>query len=1193
MQIATTGFPLTVSRSYETVRAVDGPAGVGWNMNLLAHLYYAAYLYAAPSTYQKEADVVLPSGAQYRFVENADGTFTPPSSRHDILTKNGDGSFDLLIADGTTKYHFTNTGALETIADEFGNALQFTYDANGRLQRVADAAGSARYLDIYFGADGRVSNIQDNTGRQLQYFYDTSGALTSVKDPLNRIYTYTYTTVRLVPLLTRIADNWGRTITDVTYDAQGRTSTYSENGETYTYTYNYNNRPDQASKVDSAGNRWVYTYSPDGPIAQRNYPAGPSEQVLYNADKSVQMITDEVGVKTYYTYTNAGQVFSVTKDYQGPLAVRLEYTYDSNFPARVISILPKNPTTNAYDTNWQGWRYDYYQAGSSAPGALWHTYRVRDDGITADAIATYEYDSHGRATSVTDAAGGRTDYAYDAAGNLSVVTAPANNDSGIRPVTTYGYDALGRVTSVTDALSHQTTFSYDGADRILTVTLPKPSPSSTLDFTTHYAYDMYDSATQFLAATATDPNGNVTTQKYDAFSRLTRSVDAAGNTTSYGYTRALLSSITDANGYATTYSYDGLGQLTRTTFPDGAYETYAYFGDGLLQSKGDRNHHTTNYAYDHLKRLASKSYSNAASIAYTYQGQKLTQVSDTSTSPSETHTFSYDSRYRASSNTQATRGTITYTYDAADRMLGHAISGGPAATYSYYPDGSLDTIQWTPIAGQFRYAYTLTGQYGAITFPNGQTRNYNYDDQGRLTQLANFHPTAGNLATYAYAYDLNNSTGAYAMLGQRTSMTADVPAQSLSSALTKFYYDSRHELTRTDYPSAAPFNGEIHSWTYDAVGNRLTNTINGATTISTYQRLGTNANNWQRISSDGTNSYTYDANGNTVTRGSSTFGWDYDNRMVAIAGGANAAYSYDYSGRRSSKTVSGATTSYLYDGLNLLAETSGGTTTYHLFGPGIDEPLASVNGTSSVFDGVDGAGSVALAADSAGTVQNSYIYDVWGVSRAVAESFTQPFRYTAREKGETPDWVYRARVYTPALGRFLSDDPLGFYDGWNTYTYAGNDPALYYDPLGLARQAGKRECDDLARKIANVRRDIEEMEHNLANNPNNLPFCVPGGKPSASQLGHAKDLQRYRENLDRLVNDYKSKCGGGTPPLIPVRAPQLRQVPKTNKPPGSSRIPIPIPAPTTIFDILPPLLNPCIMKPYACQPVNCWTCNGT
>src|SRR5262249_50832932 len=157
---------------------------------------------------------------------------------------------------------------------------------NGRLQHIADAAGSGRYLDVYYGADGRISTIADNSGRQVGFTYGANGTLTAVTDPLNHATNYTYVTSRFGPLLTRISDNWGRTITDITYDTQGRTATYTENGETYTYTYNYNNQTNQSSKVDSAANRWIYTYSSDGPITRRDYPNTTNAQLVYNGDKT-------------------------------------------------------------------------------------------------------------------------------------------------------------------------------------------------------------------------------------------------------------------------------------------------------------------------------------------------------------------------------------------------------------------------------------------------------------------------------------------------------------------------------------------------------------------------------------------------------------------------------------------------------------------------------------------------------------------------------------------------------------------------------------------------------------------------------------------------------------------------------------------------------------------------------------------
>ncbi|MGH7484856.1 MAG: hypothetical protein ACREMY_04505, partial [bacterium] len=551
---------------------------------------------------------------------------------------------------------------------------------------------------------------------------------------------------------------------------------------------------------------------------------------------------------------------------------------------------------------------------------------------------------------------GETDYAYDSQGNLQTVTAPSNNDADQRPFTTYGYDALGRVSSVTDPLGHATAYTYDALGRVLTVTLPKPSVGSALDFTTTYSYDNFDSASGLTFTNVTDPNGIVTKQGYDQFGRLVKSVDGLTNATTYAYSHGLLASITDANNNVTGYSYDVLRRLQATNFPEENSETYTYYADGQLHTKTDRKAQTITHAYDHFKRLSTKSYPNATSIAYTYQGQSLTQVYDTSTSPAETHTFQYDSSYRVATNVQGPRGTLNYQYDAADRVSEADVQGGPTTGYLRYQDGSLNTISWRPVAGAFKYSYRLNGQYDSILFPNGQHRDYSYDDQGRLLQIGNVHPGAGNIATYAYGYDFNNATGQWTMLGQRTSMAATVPAQGFNASPTAYRYDSDYQLAQAAYPNVSPFNGATDSWSYDPIGNRTS--ANGQS--YTYFLNGSHVG--QRLQSDGQNTYTYDANGSTLTKSGSqsyTFGWDIENRMNGISGAVAATYTYDYQGRRSSKTVSGTTTSYLYNGLNLVSEV--GSADY-AFGPGIDEPLA-----------VNKSGNVSyMAADALGTIEDIY-----------------------------------------------------------------------------------------------------------------------------------------------------------------------------------------------------------------------------
>src|SRR5262249_14648297 len=137
LAVRTSGFSLVAARRYDSARAADGPLGVGWYSNLTSRLYYATYLFAAPSSYQKEADVTTPNGTLERFVQNADGSFTPPTGIHDTLVQNGDGSFDLTSASTKSSLHFGSDGSLQSITDNYGNILNLTYSA-GKLQQIAD-----------------------------------------------------------------------------------------------------------------------------------------------------------------------------------------------------------------------------------------------------------------------------------------------------------------------------------------------------------------------------------------------------------------------------------------------------------------------------------------------------------------------------------------------------------------------------------------------------------------------------------------------------------------------------------------------------------------------------------------------------------------------------------------------------------------------------------------------------------------------------------------------------------------------------------------------------------------------------------------------------------------------------------------------------------------------------------------------
>ncbi|MCI0605747.1 DUF6531 domain-containing protein, partial [bacterium] len=469
LQLPTRGLPLTLNRTYDSVRLVDGPFGLGWGSTLTGGLTETTYLFSAPSTYYKEVVILMPSGRPHRFRENPDGSYTPPRSGYNLV-KTPQGTFELTWPPGRMKYVYSSTGLLTQQVDEFGNALNFTRNPDGSVQRVSDGTGSGRYLEFLYGPDGRISTLQDSTGRSVSYVYNAQGALTTVTDAASKQTQYGYIDGRFVPLLNQIKDHWNRVITNVTYDTQDRVTTYTEAGDTQNYVYKYQGDPSKVSKTDYSGYMWVFTFDSNGLVTSRVPPSGQGGGTItkhFNADQSLDYSIDETGIKTSYTYNPNSSVATITRDDQGAQAVRFDYTYDATFPGKVISITPKNPSTSAVDPNWQAWRYDYYQIPSTAPGALYHVYRVRDDGVTLDTLATYTYNSAGQVLTVTDATGGVTTYAYNAtSGDLTSVTYPKNSDTGANPVYTYGRDSLGRVIWVKVPGNFQTTYTYDNLDRI-------------------------------------------------------------------------------------------------------------------------------------------------------------------------------------------------------------------------------------------------------------------------------------------------------------------------------------------------------------------------------------------------------------------------------------------------------------------------------------------------------------------------------------------------------------------------------------------------------------------------------------------------------------------------------------------------------------------------------------------------------
>ena len=713
---------------------------------------------------------------------------------------------------------------------------------------------------------------------------------------------------------------------------------------------------------------------------------------------------------TSYTYDSNGNVNSVTAPIaSGTYATTL---YTSNSFGEVLTTTDPlgNVTTNTYDSN----------------GNLLTVTTPAPNGSTAASVTTFTYDSKGELLTITDPLNNKTTIAYFPTGLIQTITDAQNN------VTTYGYDAHGNRTSAKDANNQTTTFAYDSGDRLKTITYPDST-------TTTFAYDYRGRRTN-----VTDQNGKATSYTYDDADRLLTVTDAANNVTTYGYdTENNLTSIKDANNNTTSFTYDAFGRVTKTTFPSGYIETYGYDAVGNLTSKTDRKNQLITYTYDQLNRLTQKSYPDTTAMNYTYDNDsRLTQVADST----GTYQFTFDNMGRLTYTTTSyafltgRNFTTSYAYDAASNRTGFTDPENGATSYVYDTLNRLQTL--TPPAafsgaGNFGFSYDALSRRTQMTRPNGLKSVYAYDNLSRLQSVLH---QSGSTTLDGAAYAVDNA-------GNRTSRTPQP-----SGTASNYAYDVIYQLTGVTQGSTT-----TESYTYDPVGNRLS-----SLGVSPYSNNTSN----ELTSIPGT-TYTYDYNGNTSTKvvgsNTTTYAWDYENRMTSVTlpgSGGTVTFKYDPFGRRIYKSSSSGTSVFAYDGDNLIEETNaaGAVVARYEQTQNIDEPLAMLRSSATSYYHADGLGSISSLSNAAGSIANTYTYDSFGKLTASTGSLVNPFRYTARESDtETGLYYYRARYYDPTTGRFIGEDPAIFEGGLNFYPYVDNNPANYFDPIGLQKRKSRKK----------------------------------------------------------------------------------------------------------------------------------------
>jgi RHS repeat-associated protein len=1031
---------------------------------------------------------VTQPGLTESFLQRPDGSYGAPIGSASVLTGGPNGPYTLYTKDGAVLIFnaatLTQPGAITRWSHPAGTQVDFGYSSNGYLTTVSNNLGRGLTIE-YAPGTTLISTVSDGTGRSVRYGYDTSRRLTAFNDPAGAQTTFAYdgTSGRLTAIRYPSTPAPGLPYVRNTYDTLGRVKEQRDAGNRLTQAFFAGRRTEL---LEPSGNRHAWYYDPLGrntaEVQDFGYdPNGTARLNLvtmreYDGQARLTRTTLPEGNATATTYDLYSNPLTVTQTPKpsSTLAPRVtSFTYVSPVPAlasfrRIASTTdPRNNVTNfQYDGSGnliQQQQSSVAKPGSPGPVTPITTYAYTGVGLLQretdpeGRITTMEYDNGGNLTARTvDSGTGRlalrTTYAYDAVGNAVAVVPPRGNAPGATPANfimnqiydvrrsliqryqpstgtsmVFRYDADGRpVGEDVFAYSQGTTPTLLQSRITYTPTGQRSVVTDPGGASITYAYDGADR----LLSTTTS-SGRQTVYAYDRLSRLTRITDGVAGTLDPSITRNLGSVIReqrtytrnglllesrDGNNNRTISRYDGFDRLDRTTYADNLFEGFVYDPNGNLTGRTTRAGQQITQTYDALNRLATRvvpASPTALTYAYGYDlvGRPL--------------------RLRQSTDT----ADATYAYDTAGRMIQETSADGRTVTYGLDADGNRITLTW-PETGASAYL-----------------ASYAYDAAGRMTGVSEGSGTGAiPLATLVYDTASRRRTLGYGN-GLQTSY-AWRPSGRVETLRHGFAANASVTFTYV-YNSENGLSGRLVSDTAFQPGSS-----NPALVPGTRAYVPNSLNQYTSVAGA---TLTYDANGNLTGNGTSgTYTYDAQNRLIsATVGGITSTYAYDPQGRRRSKTVGTATTRYLSAGDQEIAEYTGtGTGTLarrFVYGPGIDEPVATVNGDGSgrvrAYHHADGLGSIVALTSAGGTVTERHVYTPFGVADSTAGS---PYQFAGRRlDAETGLYYQRARYYAPMLGRFLQMDPIGTAGGLNLYAYVGNSPLNFTDPSGLyARELG-------------------------------------------------------------------------------------------------------------------------------------------
>ena len=400
--------------------------------------------------------------------------------------------------------------------------------------------------------------------------------------------------------------------------------------------------------------------------------------------------------------------------------------------------------------------------------------------------------------------------------------------------------------------------------------------------------------------------------------------------------------------------------------------------------------------------------------------------------------------------------TVKYYYDSEGKLTRKVFvpAGGTSRT-TYYENSSDQMVVKFAAGGRSITAHSKSDSFGRKVFDELQlgtgflSRQFSYH-AGQVTQE---HKEARKLKSTATTQLVSRIT-----FSDGRALSYDYDAEErITSVMETYTVDGQAVVNTTTY-------------TYDAMGQLLTETVNGeVVNTMTYDCYGniTSKNGvvytygdsvWKdRLSAYDGEAITYDAQGNPTNYLGHTLTWEKGRQLKSFD---NIQYTYNANGIRTGKTVNGVQHTYTLEGSKILQESWSGNTLVPLY-DNEDSVCGILYNNTPFYFQKNLQGDVIAIANANSNIVARYSYDAWGKCTVLMDTSgsyiasVNPFRYRGYYyDSEIGMYYLQSRYYDPEVGRFINADYVDSLlvsertQGVNLYAYCENNPCNHSDPLG-------------------------------------------------------------------------------------------------------------------------------------------------